>query len=143
MAIPRSHHPAERSAPRALTGSPPWHTGPVTQLPNLRVGVSTDVAYAIVRLDGELDVASSGPLVQHLSDLLSRGYTQIVIDLTHLVFCDAAGLGAFVRVRRLAAGRGGWLRLASTQPRLTRIMNIAHLTGTLPGYQTTQDALVG
>ena len=115
----------------------------MTQLPNLRVGVRTDVAYAIVQLDGELDVASSGPLVQHLSDLLSRGYTQIVIDLSHLVFCDAAGLGAFVRVRRLAAARGGWLRLASTQPRLKRIMNLAHLTGTLPGYRTTQDALAG
>lgn len=143
MAIPRSPHPAKRAVPRALTGAPPWHTAAVVRLPNLRVGVSTDVARAIVRLDGELDIASSDPLVQHLSDLLSRGYTQIVIDLTHLVFCDAAGLGAFVRVSRLAAARGGWLHLASTQPRLTRIMNIAHLAGTLPGYQTTQEALTG
>lgn len=143
MAIPRSRHPAERSVPRALTGPPSWHTVPVAQLPNLRVGVCTDVAHAIVRLDGELDITSSGPLVQHLSGLLSRGYTQIVIDLTHLVFCDAAGLGALVRAGRLAAARGGWLRLASTQPRLVRIMNLAHLTGALPGYQTTQDALAG
>jgi anti-anti-sigma factor len=65
----------------------------VAQLPNLRVAVSTDVAHAVVRLYGELDIASSDLLVHHLSGLLSQGHTEIVVDLTHLVFCDAAGLG--------------------------------------------------
>jgi anti-anti-sigma factor len=115
----------------------------VTQLPNLIVGLSTDVPHAVVRLDGDLDIASSAPLVQHLSALPSQGCTQIVIDLTRLAFCDAAGLGAFIRVRRLAAARGGWLRIAGAQPRMTRIMGIACLTTTLPGYQTAQDALAG
>ena len=145
MAKRRSHRPAatERSGPKALTASPPWHTAPVARLPNLRVDVCTDVPYAIVRLDGELDVASSGLLVQHLSGLLSEGYTRIVIDLTHLVFCDAAGLGAFVRVGRLVATRGGWLRMVGAQPRMTRIMSIARLTRMLPGYATAQDAVTG
>jgi anti-sigma B factor antagonist len=112
-------------------------------LPNLLVGVCSDVPHAVVRLDGDLDVASSGLLVQHLSGLPSQGCTQIVIDLTRLVFCDATGLGAFIRVGRLAAARGGWLRIAGAQPHMTRIMSIAGLTSTLPGYQTAQDALTG
>jgi anti-sigma B factor antagonist len=115
----------------------------MAQLPNLRVDICTEAPHAIVRLDGELDIASSDLLVQHLSGLLSEGYTQIVIDLTHLVFCDAAGLGAFVRIGRLVAARGGWLRMAGAQPRMTRIMSIARLTRMLPGYTTAQDALTG
>lgn len=115
----------------------------MAQLPNLLVGVRTDGPHAVIRLDGDLDVASSGPLVQHLSTLPSQGCTQIVIDLTRLAFCDAAGLGAFIRVRRQATARGGWLRIAGAQPRMTRIMTIACLTGTLPGYRTAQDALAG
>jgi len=115
----------------------------VTRLPNLSVGVCTDLARAVVRLDGELDVASSDPLVQHLSQLLFQGHTQIVIDLAHLMFCDAAGLGAFVRISRLARAQGGWLRIAAPLPRMTRIMIIARLTTTLPRYETPQDALAG
>lgn len=144
MATRRSHRPAtERSGPRAPAGSSRWYTAPVAQLPNLRVSVCTGVPHAVVRLDGELDVSSGDLLVRHLSDLLSQGYTQIVIDLTHLVFCDAAGLGAFVRVGRLAAARGGWLRMAAVPPRTARIMSIVRLTSTLPGYGTAQEALAG
>ena len=140
----RPHRPAtEPAEPQPPATSPPWHTTPATQLPNLRLDVHTHAPHAIVRLDGELDVASSNPLVQHLSQLLSQGHTRLVIDLTHLTFCDATGLGALVRISRQATAHGGWLRIASTQPRMTRIMNITHLTRTLPGYQTTQDALTG
>ncbi len=120
-----------------------WHTTPVEQLPNLRVGVSTDAARAVVRLDGELDIASSGALTQRLSDLLSQGHTRIVVDLTHLTFCDAAGLRAFVRASRLATTHRGWLRIAAAQPRMTRIISIADLSRMLPGYETTQHALAG
>lgn len=143
MVTRRSHRPVAtgRSGPNTLTATPPWHAAPVTQLPNLRVDVCTDAPHAIVQLDGELDVASSGLLVQHLSGLLSEGYTRIVIDLTHLAFCDAAGLGAFVKISRLAAVRGGWLRIVGTQPRMTRIMSITRLARTLPTYATGQDAL--
>jgi anti-sigma B factor antagonist len=144
MPAPRSRHPiAERPGPDVPAGAAVWQTAPVVQLPNLQIGVSTHAARAVVRLDGELDVASTDPLAQRLSDLLSQGHTQIVVDLTHLAFCDAAGLRAFARTSRLAKTRRGWLRMAAAQPRMTRIIRIADLSRVLPGYETTQDALAG
>lgn len=139
--LPKPLPTAERSGPDMAAGAAVWQAAPVMRLPNLRVDVSIDVARAVVRLDGELDIASSGPLAQRFSDLLFQGHTRIVVDLTRLTFCDAAGLRAFVTASRLAKTHRGWLRIAAAQPRMTRIISIADLSRILPGYKTTQDAL--
>lgn len=131
------------SAPHAIAGLARRYPAPVTQLPNLRVGVSAAGALLFVRLDGELDIASSDLLARHLSGLSSREHPRIVVDLAALKFCDAAGLGALVKVSRLAAARGGWLRMSGARPRMLRLMLITGLSGTLPEYETVQDALAG
>ncbi|MBS2964865.1 STAS domain-containing protein [Actinocrinis puniceicyclus] len=133
----------DRSEPHAIAGLARRYPAPVTQLPNLRVGVSAAGAHLLVRLDGELDIASSNLLARRLSGLLSREHPRIVVDLAGLKFCDAAGLGAFVKVSRLAAARGGWLRMSAARPRMLRLMLITGLSGTLPEYETVHDALAG
>ncbi len=107
----------------------------------LRVSVRTQPGHTIVALAGELDIADAEPLAFQLSALISAGHTRIVADLTELVFCDAPGLRTLERAAQRAALRGGWVRLAGARTQIRRIIRIAKLTLTLPGYDTVEDAL--
>ena len=46
---------------------------------------------ATVRLHGELDIASAGAARRAL-DLLDAGIQQVVLDVSHITFCDATGV---------------------------------------------------
>lgn len=118
-----------------------WRTAPVITLPGLLLFVEADPERAVVQLDGDLDIASSGLAAQWLFALMAVGRTRIVLDLAALGFCDASGLGSLVRVSLRAAERGGWLRVAAPSLQTARIVAIARLARVLPAYATVQDAL--
>jgi anti-sigma B factor antagonist len=60
---------------------------------------------------GELDLCSGHLLRDTVGALVGGGRNRIVLDLSGLAFCDAAGLSALLACRRHVAGPGGWLRL--------------------------------
>jgi anti-sigma B factor antagonist len=66
--------------------------------------VSLDVAHRcpVVRVDGELDIATAPQLERVLEEAASGG-TPIVIDLTETTFCDSTGMTAILRAHKRAA----------------------------------------
>jgi anti-sigma B factor antagonist len=56
----------------------------------------------VVRLGGELDVASAGAFRARMDQLLIEGVPMLVVDLTGLAFTDSSGLGALVRTHKRA-----------------------------------------
>jgi anti-sigma B factor antagonist len=57
----------------------------------LTIDVSTTPQTAIVRLSGELDIATAPALEEKLGEL-SQEITQVVLDLRELAFIDSTGL---------------------------------------------------
>jgi anti-sigma B factor antagonist len=113
------------------------------RFPPLLIHARTVDGCAVVVVAGELDIAGTGPLSTKLARLLSRGATRIVLDLSHLVFCDAMGVGTLIRFSARASACGGWLRLAAVQPQPARLLRITQLTRAFPAYPTVADALAG
>ncbi len=82
---------------------------------------------AVVDLDGELDIASAEVAVSYAWDVIDRHRGPVIVDLAALVFCDARGLAALVRIAGYAEQKGCPFRLASPSPSLVKIMRITGL----------------
>jgi anti-anti-sigma factor len=82
---------------------------------------------AVVDLDGDLDIATAELAVSYVKDVIDRHRGPVIVDLAALVFCDARGLAALVRMAGYAEQRGCPFRLASPSPSLIKIMRITGL----------------
>jgi anti-sigma B factor antagonist len=112
-----------------------------SEAPTLVIRMQAYPDFTVVRLDGELDIASGEAFTRQLFELTDRGVTHLVADLTGLTFCDASGLGSLVRVRNRLVDRDGWLRLAGASPQMSRIIRLSGLSRTLPCFPAVTDAL--
>jgi len=100
-----------------------------------------DRGCAVVWLRGELDVAEAAEARRFLLSVVALSTGRVVVDVTDLVFVDAAGLGVLVAAARLARGEGGWLRLVDASPLLRRLLRITELTSALPVFESVHAAV--
>jgi anti-anti-sigma factor len=86
---------------------------------------------AVVRLDGELDIASADELdeaLRSLTDTTQAAPRQIIVDAEQLTFVDASGLGPLLAaVRRCPPGT---VRMRGARPSVLRVLTLLDLTGT-------------
>lgn len=81
---------------------------------------------AVVRLDGELDLATSEVFTGIVEALIDNGATHIDIDARQLRFIDAAGVRVLLGLEaRLVAGT---IRLSHPQPVVLRVLDLCGLT---------------
>ena len=78
---------------------------------------------AVVRAEGELDVAGVSPLVSVLSD--QDG--EVELDCSGLSFIDAAGVGAIVRAHHACEARGTKLVLLDPSDAVVRVLRLVKL----------------
>jgi len=100
-------------------------------LPEFAVGERHDGGTIVLRLAGELDIATAPRLERALLDGRSAG-DRVVLDLVDLDFMDSTGLRVIVRAAE-AARRGGWeLTLRRARPTVQRVFEIAGVVDALP-----------
>jgi anti-sigma B factor antagonist len=83
---------------------------------------SVDIIDGTVIVSGELDVATSGFVVDAVIQLMAPGIPQLAIDLSEVTFIDSGGLHALLRLRRTRS-----VEIVAVSPRVERILDI---TGT-------------
>lgn len=92
--------------------------------PRFTVEVEPVAEALVLRLSGELDHDTAGPLRSALDEALAGGPRRLLLDLHELGFCDSTGINILLR-RRLHADRaGGSLELAGLCPPVDRIFRI-------------------
>lgn len=87
---------------------------------------------ATVRVRGELDIATADQAYTYLRDVVDSQDGPVLMNLSELTFCDAAGLGVLARVAGHARRSGRSLRLMAAQPGLLRIMRITGMDEAFP-----------
>ena len=95
----------------------------------------------VVAVGGELDMATAPQLQDEITDLLDRGHTRLVFDLTDVSFCDSTGLSVFVRAKNSSDEAGGVVRLAAPQRGVLRILEVSGLVEVLHTYPTVDEAV--
>jgi anti-anti-sigma factor len=106
---------------------PILHAAPVGGGTDLAITAISGDGSSVVRLEGELDMSTAPRAERALVDELGPGSRTLVVDLRHLVFCDAAGLRAFVRARSRAQEVGAKVRLVHPNRLVRRVLEIAEL----------------
>jgi anti-sigma B factor antagonist len=93
--------------------------------------VRREGATAVLRLDGEADVATASRLEVRLSDLVGdAGLTRVVVDAAELSFLDLAGLDVLLDAAGRLRERGGALVLRTPSRRVQRLLHV--LSSPLP-----------
>ncbi|MFD1273070.1 STAS domain-containing protein [Streptomyces kaempferi] len=67
--------------------------------------------WAVLRVSGEMDLATSPVLRQRVHDAVAEGRRSLVLDLSEVLFCDSSGVGVLIATRRLVRSCQGRLRL--------------------------------
>jgi anti-sigma B factor antagonist len=98
-------------------------------------------AHTIVHLCGDLDIATAPALRERLLSVLWSGRRLLILDLSGVSFCDAAGLAVLVGTQRRATLLGITLRLAAPRPLVTKVLRVTGLDRSLTIHPTLPDAL--
>jgi anti-sigma B factor antagonist len=83
-------------------------------------------------INGEVDLATASLLTNAITTAITTGHTtELVIDLDHVIFLDAAGISSLVRGRNLAAELG--IAYVVTNPRdmVRKVLDICGVLGSL------------
>lgn len=83
---------------------------------------------AVVRLQGELDVATAPLLRDQLHGLSRDGVRTVAVDLAELDFIDSTGLAVLIGALKHLREHGGDLTLRSPKPSARKLFEIAGLT---------------
>ncbi len=94
---------------------------------------------ALLRLVGELDMASAPLLPRAVTGCLGPGLRRLYVDVAALTFCDAAGIHALHTARRTALAHNTTFALVGVHRRLRRTL-LLYGAGVLLG-STWQDAV--
>jgi anti-sigma B factor antagonist len=103
------------------------------------VGPSDD--RAVVRITGELDVATAPLLRERVRELAVKGAVHVIIDMSGLVFLDSTGLGALVGCLKRLRTRDGSLTLVIGSEHILRLFHITGLVRVLPPHPSLPDAV--
>lgn len=99
----------------------------------LSVSVRTERGATVVRVSGELDLASHGKLEDALARALDSAPELVVVDLAEVEFMDVVGMRAILRSRERAGSAGKQLVLAAPTPGVRRLLS---LTGQQQAFRT-------
>jgi anti-anti-sigma factor len=97
--------------------------------------------HAIVSVRGSIFFDTYQVLQDALVPLATGEQPRIVLDLSGVDLCDSSGLNVMAQTHLMARQHGGWLRLAGAQPLVREVLDATRLTGTLPLYETVDQAI--
>ena len=109
--------------------------------PRVVLSVVRRPSFTVAALQGELDLVTAPALRDGLLALLHPGQRLLVLDLSQLWFCDAAGIAALISAWHRALALGVSMRLAAPRSHVAKILDDAALGHGLATYPTVARAL--
>ncbi|GAA4157536.1 STAS domain-containing protein [Actinomadura keratinilytica] len=97
--------------------------------------------HTIVALHGDLDIASSPALREHLIGTLHHSSRILILDLGEVRFCDATGLAVLIGTGRRATALGITMHLANPRPQVAKLLRITGLDRSLTVSPTVCESL--
>jgi anti-anti-sigma factor len=115
--------------------------GPAQVQAEMSVSVLSRPAVTIVRLEGELDIATTPSLRERLLSVFGPGLRLLIINLSGVSFCDVSALAVLVATQRRARRLGITVRLAAPCPQMAKLLRVTGLDQCFTICATLDDAL--
>ena len=90
----------------------------------LAVSVERTGNFALVALDGELDLSNAATLATELTGLVDD-HSRVTIDLARLSFLDSSGIRCFMATAQRASERGCDLVVERATDKILRVLEVA------------------
>ncbi|KTQ97319.1 hypothetical protein NS226_05130 [Aureimonas ureilytica] len=91
---------------------------------------------------GRLDSATAPILDRHLSALIQRGDTRLVLDLTGVDYISSTGLSVFLAAaKKIKLVAGGQLALAGLNSRIRLVFEMSGFLRLFPVFATVDEAV--
>jgi anti-sigma B factor antagonist len=107
---------------------------------DIKVQTRDEGLWAIVDVEGEVDVFTAPKLREQLLTILGRGAEKVVVNLAGVDFMDSTGLGVLVGGLKRMRERDGTLALAGAHGTVLRVLNITGLDSVFALHGTVEDA---
>ena len=96
----------------------------------------------VVALNGQLVLGDGDPtLREHMTALVARGRTQIVLNLHDVTYIDSCGIGTLVDEFNALRRSGGDLKLVCPSPRCEHVLKLTHLLAVFERYESDAAAV--
>jgi anti-sigma B factor antagonist len=95
----------------------------------------------VLRVRGEIDVASAPEFHASLSDLVGQGSEIVLVDMSEVSFIDSTGLGVLVGTEKEMRQDGRQLQLKVNQPQILRLLELTGLDEIFTVVSGTDDAV--
>jgi anti-sigma B factor antagonist len=105
----------------------------------LEIGVEDVSGATLVRVGGELDMATVGALEDALGRVALE--ERVILDLTACTFLDSSGVRVLVATARAAGDAGGTLALVASDLTIVRVLEISAVDTMIPVHATLEAAL--
>ena len=95
----------------------------------------------VLRVVGEVDLATLGWLREHLHKYVSSNYRGLVLDCTEVSFLAACGISLLVEIAERAHAEGMALRLVTHTPLVLRALQLTLADQLIPRAATVAEAV--
>jgi anti-sigma B factor antagonist len=109
---------------------------------NLLIDVRSEGERVVLRLDGELDLASVPTLERAVEDSMLDSVAEIVLDLRALEFIDSTGLRAILLQDKRSTERGQTFALVRGSEQVQRLMNMTRVDEHLKIIDSPEEILL-
>jgi anti-sigma B factor antagonist len=103
--------------------------------------VRSVAGFAIVDLEGEVDLYSSAEFKEVLFQGIVEGAQRIIVDLAKVTFIDSSGLAVLVGGAKRVLPTNGTLDIVCRDENITRILETTGLDRIFGIYPTREEAL--
>ncbi len=97
--------------------------------------------WAVMRVTGEIDMATAPRLRQHVQTVTARKPAGLVLDLDRVDFIDSTGLGVMVGAAKRMRMIDGGFRIVCSQNHLIHLFEITRLNEVFDLYESLEEAL--
>ena len=97
--------------------------------------------WAVMRVTGEIDMATAPRLRQHVQTVTARKPPGLVLDLDRVDFIDSTGLGVMVGAAKRMRMISGEFRIVCSQHHLNELFKLTRLDEVFDLYESLEDAL--
>jgi anti-sigma B factor antagonist len=102
------------------------------------IEIAHEDGWVVVRLSGDIDLASAPTVRSRLNDVLAFGPENVRIDLGEVGFMDSQGLNILAGIHKRAQELGGQIRLVGVPDHIRRLLELTGLD-TLLDVQPSRD----
>ena len=95
----------------------------------------------LIRLEGEFDLHTGPQFERRVLEVLGRGASQVVVDLSDVSFIDSTTIGILMRTRKRLARLRGRLLVICADRNILRLFEITALDRMFELYRTREEAL--